>query len=54
MGNGTLSRGYSGMRVKLTSHLHLVPRLRMVVLQFYSTSSWRDAKLINPRDKFYS
>ena len=29
MGSGVLSRGYSGRGVKLTTHLHLVPRLRM-------------------------
>jgi hypothetical protein len=34
---GIFSRGYSGRSVKLTTHLHLVPRLRMAELYINSS-----------------
>jgi hypothetical protein len=38
--------------MKLTTHLHLVPRSIMVELYIHSPIrlSWRGAKLINPRE----
>jgi hypothetical protein len=38
-----LPLGWSGQGMKLTTHLHLVPRLRMceAIPPLYHTSSWR-------------
>jgi hypothetical protein len=36
MGTGTFPRGQSGRGVKLTPHLHLVPRSRMMELYIHS------------------
>ena len=44
VGTGVLPRGYSGRSVKLTAHLHLVPRLRMSgaipLLPLYAFRVW--------------
>jgi hypothetical protein len=41
---GLFSRGYSGRGVKLTTHLHLVPRSRMVAIHpLPHMSPWRSA-----------
>jgi hypothetical protein len=40
MRTGSLSRGQSGLGVALTTHLHIVPRLKKKYLYSASGSSW--------------
>jgi hypothetical protein len=51
---GALSPGVEWQGVKLITHLHLLPRSRMVELYFLSphTSPWHSAKLIKHKDNF--
>jgi len=50
---GLFPWGYSGWGLKLTTHLHLVPRSRILaaIPQLPDTSLWRGAELKH-RDKF--